>query len=84
MKKANFVVVFFLVVVLISFIAFLFSFQSFWSSISYLIVPSPDSYRTNEDIFRELISTVPMLLLTSAVAYFCFKQGLKYYKEPQN
>lgn len=80
MKKTNFLVVFWLLIALISFVIFLFSFKSIFESLSYLLIPSKDSYWEHDDFLRDLISSVPMLTVTLISFFISLKQGLKTYK----
>lgn len=80
MKKANFVVVFWLTISLISFIVFLMSFGSLWNDISYIIIPSSE-YMSASDTFRSLIQTVPMLIFCMITFAVGFKQGMEHYNK---
>ncbi|MGG5371291.1 hypothetical protein [Enterococcus sp. AZ007] len=81
MKKTNFVVVFWLLLTLISFVIFLFNFHSFWDAISSLIFTSPDGYRSKNDLYREMFTDFPMMIVTSISFYIGLKQGLKVYNQ---
>lgn len=80
MKKTNFLVVFWLLLAIISFVVFLVNFYSFWHAVSYLIFPDTDGYMDGQQIARNLLTAIPMLLITSGAFYFGLKQGLKIYK----
>lgn len=82
MKKTNFLVIFWLLISLISFITFLIYFAQIWDSLSYTLIPSTDSYYTKDDILRSLIKSIPMCLLTATSFFLCLKQGLKLYNSP--
>lgn len=82
MKKTNFVVVFWLLLTLISFVVFLFNFHSFWDSIATILFPNPDSdYRSKYDLYREIFTVLPMMIATSVSFYIGLKQGLKVYNQ---
>ena len=81
MKKVDFVVIFWLILAIISFSAFLIAFASFWSSISYILIPSTYMYMTKEMGYRNLISSGPMLIVSAITFAVSVKQGLKFYKE---
>lgn len=80
MKKTNFVVVFWLLLTLISFVVFLFNFHSFWDAISTLIFPD-SGYRSKIDLYREIFSVFPMMIATAFSFYIGLKQGLKIYNQ---
>ncbi|MGX6980025.1 hypothetical protein ACWN8V_12400 [Vagococcus elongatus] len=81
MKKTNFLVIFWLLLAIISFIVFLVNFYSFWYAISYLIFPDKEGYMDAQTTARNLMTAVPMLLVTAGTFYLGLKQGLKVYKE---
>ncbi len=82
MKKTNFVVVFWLLLTLISFVVFLSNFHSFWDSIATLLFPNPDrDFLSKNDIYRELVTVIPMMIATAAFFYIGLKQGLKIYNQ---
>lgn len=81
MKKTNFVVVFWLLLTLISFVVFLIHFHSFWLAISTLFFPDPDFPRDNNGIYRELLTAFPMMIATSIGFYIGLKQGLRFYNQ---
>lgn len=85
MKKTNFIVVFFLLIVLISFVSFLINLQSFLDSISYVIIPdTADNYMNYEMINRNFITTIPMLIFTAFIGSLSFKKGLNMYQDTKN
>lgn len=81
MKKTNFVVVFWLILALVSFITFLIQLSGFWQNIATLIIPysGADYSLTTQDIQRNLLENVPMLLIAGALFAFFLKKGLKLY-----
>ena len=84
MKKTNFIVVFWLLLALISFVVFVINFSGFWDSISYLIIPSKEYvYEGNskEDLLRKLIQVIPMIVFTVVTFIIGIKQGLKNYNQ---
>ncbi|MFW7432065.1 hypothetical protein [Vagococcus carniphilus] len=84
MKKTNFIVVFWLLLALISFVVFVINFSGFWDSISYLIFPSKEYiYEGNskEDLLRKLIQVIPMIVFTVVTFIIGIKQGLKNYNQ---
>lgn len=84
MKKVNFVVIFWLTLAIISFVALLFSANAIFDGISYLIVPDKEEYSSQEYIIRRLISSIPMLAIEAGSFYLGVKQGMKVYKESQS
>lgn len=82
MKKTNFLVIFWLLLALISFVVALINVSSLLNNISYLIIPSSDDYyMSKENILRGFITSIPMLLLCLTTFFFGLKQGLRLYKE---
>lgn len=81
MKKTNFVVVFWLILTLISFIVFLFNFNSFWQYLSSLIFPIDGSYLDKNRYYRQLFSVTPMLIVTVGFFYAGLRQALKVYNQ---
>lgn len=86
MKKTNFVVIFWLVLALISFVTLLVQLSGFWRNIAGLIIP----YSNNEyvlsvkDIQRDLLENIPMLLISGTFFVFFMKKGLKLYHSLSN
>ncbi|MGX6962233.1 hypothetical protein [Vagococcus xieshaowenii] len=83
MKKTNFVVVFWLLIALISFVVFLMNFYSLFESVSYILFPAnyTDGYYSDKhQLFRDLIKTIPMLLIVTGSFVISLKQGLKAYE----
>jgi heme/copper-type cytochrome/quinol oxidase subunit 2 len=80
-KKTNFVVVFWLVLAAISFIAFLTGLYNVWRSISYLVIPSTEEYLTRADNLRDLLATVPMTIITVIFFVLFLSQGMRMYKK---
>ncbi|MFV0560936.1 MAG: hypothetical protein ACK5NA_09550, partial [Enterococcus sp.] len=67
MKKTNFIVIFWLLLALISFVIFAINFYNLLTDISFLIIPSNDKemYMTMGDVQRDLIRVIPMLIVFS-------------------
>lgn len=81
MKKTNFIVIFWLLLALISFVIFAINFYNLLTDISFLIIPSNDKemYMTMGDVQRDLIRVIPMLIVFSVTFVIGVKQGLKNY-----
>ncbi|MGX7029977.1 hypothetical protein [Vagococcus zengguangii] len=82
MKKTNFVVIFWLLIALISFVVFLMNFYSLFESVSYVLFPVTDNNTYSPDrnqLFRDLITTIPMLIIVTLSFIISLKQGLKAY-----
>lgn len=86
MKKTNFVVVFWLVLALISFVTFLIQLSNFWFNISAFIIPytEPGYSDTLQDLKRSLIANVPMLLISGGLFIFFMRSGLNLYRTLSN
>ncbi|WP_101773840.1 hypothetical protein [Peptostreptococcus faecalis] len=81
MKKTNFIVTFCLLISLISFVGFLINFSEFWRNISFLIIPSVEEYDLKTpEIYRSLITNIPMLIFTGVTFCIGVKKGIKLYK----
>ncbi|MFD1902687.1 hypothetical protein GQR36_26340 [Enterococcus termitis] len=81
-EKVNFVIVFLLLIVFVSFITFLDQMYSFLDSIAYILIPSrEEEYISVNSINRDLIRTIPMMLFTGVTAIFAFKKGLQLYNK---
>ncbi|MGY3749133.1 hypothetical protein [Vagococcus acidifermentans] len=82
MKKTNFVVVFWLILAIISFVVCLINLQIIWDAIGYLIFPDKnDFYFDSSYTGRRLINSVPMTIITIISFYLSLRQGLNIYKE---
>lgn len=81
MKKTNFVVIFWLMLALISFVAGLMQLGSIFNAVSYIIIPGDQEYMSQSDFLRTLISSVPMVLLEAGVFFYSAKTGMKAYNE---
>lgn len=84
MKKTNFIVVFWLLLALISFVVFVINFSGLWDSISYLIYPSKDypyEQGSKEDLLRKLIQVIPMIIFTVVTFIVGIRQGLKNFNK---
>ncbi|MGX7200405.1 hypothetical protein [Enterococcus nangangensis] len=83
MKKANFIVIFWLLLALISFVTFLIQLGNFWDNLAYLILPYTNTVEdylpTTRDIQRDLIRNVPMLAISGLLFGLFLRQGLKLY-----
>ena len=81
MKKTNFVVVFWLLLTLISFVVFLINFYSLWDSIGLIFFPSDSEWQDGNYLYRTFFTAIPMLIVTAASFYLGLKQGLKVYNQ---
>lgn len=84
MKKTNFIVVFWLLLALISFVVFVMNFSSFWRDISFWIISNDQMSfdgMKKEDALRNLIQVVPMIILSIVVFVVGIKQGMKNYNK---
>lgn len=81
MKKTNFIVVFWLVIAIISFLGFVFKFGSVWSDISYLIFPDENYYDSQINLKRGLVQNIPLVILYIVTFIFSLKLGLKEYNK---
>ncbi|MBO0421845.1 hypothetical protein BCR22_01270 [Enterococcus plantarum] len=82
MKKTNFLVVFWLLLAIISFIIVATNLYSIFDSISYLLIPATDNdYQDSNSIIRQLIQGIPLTMIYGTAFYFSLKQGIKTYKE---
>lgn len=88
MKKANFIVIFWLLLALISFVTFLIQLGNFWDNLAYLILPYTNTVEdylpTLRDTQRELIRNVPMLIIAGLLFGLFLRQGLKLYRTLPN
>lgn len=86
LKKTNFVVVFWLILSLVSFITFLVQLSGFWRNVASLIIPynSLDYSFTTQDIQRNLLENIPMLIIAGILFIFFLKKGLKLYRTLSN
>lgn len=81
MKKTNFIVIFWLLLTLISFIVFLFNFHSFWDSVANILFYESDGYRSKNDLYRKIFTVLPMMIATALSFFIGLKQGLKVYNQ---
>ncbi|PZL73349.1 hypothetical protein CI088_08430 [Enterococcus plantarum] len=82
MKKTNFLVVFWLLLAIISFIIVATNLYNIFDSISYLLIPATDNdYQDSNSIIRQLIQGIPLTMIYGTAFYFSLKQGIKTYKE---
>lgn len=84
MKKVNFVVIFWLTLAIISFIALLISANSVFDGVAYLIIPDKGEYSSQDYIVRRLITSIPMLIIEAGAFYLGIKQGMSVYKDENN
>lgn len=80
MKKVNFVVIFWLTIAIISFVAILISSNAIFSSIAYLIVPETGEYANQEYVVRSLITSIPMLVIEGIAFWQGIKLGMSAYR----
>ncbi len=80
MKKTNFIVVFWLLLALISFVVFIINFSSLGNNLAYYIFPGKDIWdKSRDEIIREFIKIIPMIIFTAVTFIIGIKQGLKKY-----
>ncbi|MCT0017340.1 hypothetical protein EFE32_11075 [Lactococcus lactis subsp. lactis] len=80
MKKTNFVVIFWLILAIGSFIIIYMNLRNFLEDISYLVISDRD-YMSRRELLRDLITSVPMSLIFGGVFYISVKRGMKEYQK---
>ena len=82
MKKTNFIVIFWLLLALISFVVFVINFSSFWNALSFWVIPTENVEMwgmDKEGVVRTFIKVTPMIILSVATFIIAIKQGMKNY-----
>ena len=81
MKKTNFLVVFWLLIGIISFVTLLIFATSIFRNVAYIIIPDQEYYQNRISVQRSLLTAVPMLIISIVAFYLSLRQGLKTYKQ---